>query len=185
MILRTLPDGQRVLIAAQKSGMVWAHDPDRAGKLLWKTQLVDKLALGMITFGGAADEQNAYFGLRSGGIAAVSLKTGDKNWFTPLPGQHAGGPPQGQTAALTAIPGVVFSGGWDGMLRAFAVDNGHEIWETNTTREFDTVNGIKANGGSMASAGPTVVNGTLFVGSGYLFGDAGNRGNVVLAFAPQ
>lgn len=52
MILRTLPDGQRVLVAAQKSGMVWAHDPDENGKLLWKVQLVDKLALGMITFGG-------------------------------------------------------------------------------------------------------------------------------------
>ena len=86
MILRTLPDGHRVLVAPQKSGMVWAHDPDQQGKLLWKAQLVDKLALGMITFGGAADEQNAYFGLRSGGIAAVSLKTGEKKWFTPLPG---------------------------------------------------------------------------------------------------
>src|SRR5579872_6502540 len=49
MILRTLPDGHRVLVAAQKSGMVWAHDPDQQGKLLWKVQLVDKLALGMIT----------------------------------------------------------------------------------------------------------------------------------------
>ena len=84
MILRTLPDGHRVLVAPQKSGMVWAHDPDQQGKLLWKAQLVDKLALGMITFGGAADDQNAYFGLRSGGIAAVSLKTGEKKWFTPL-----------------------------------------------------------------------------------------------------
>jgi polyvinyl alcohol dehydrogenase (cytochrome) len=185
MILRTFPDGHRILIAAQKSGMVWAHDPDKMGKLLWKTQLVDKLALGMITFGGAADEQNAYFGLRSGGIAAVSLKTGDRKWFAPLPGQRAGGPYEGQTAALTAIPGVVFSGGWDGILRAFAADNGREIWEINTTREFKTVNGVKANGGSMASAGPTVVNGMLFVGSGYLFGDGGNRGNVLLAFTPQ
>ena len=183
MILRTLPDGHRVLVAPQKSGMVWAHDPDQQGKLLWKAQLVDKLALGMITFGGAADDQNAYFGLRSGGIAAVSLKTGEKKWFTPLPGQHPGAPNLGQTAALTVIPGVVFSGGWDGVLRALSTDNGREIWEINTARDYKTVNGVKANGGSMASAGPTVVNGTLFVGSGYLFGAAGIAGNALLAFS--
>jgi polyvinyl alcohol dehydrogenase (cytochrome) len=185
MILKTLPDGHRVLIAAQKSGMVWAHDPDQMGKLLWKAQLVDKLALGMITFGGAADDQNAYFGLRSGGIAAVSLKTGQKKWFTPLPGQVANGPYAGQTAAITAIPGVVFSGGWDGVLRALSSDTGKEIWQVNTAQEYKTVNGVKANGGSMASAGPTIVNGTLFVGSGYLFGAAGKPGNVLLAFSPQ
>ncbi|PYU19890.1 MAG: cytochrome C oxidase Cbb3 [Acidobacteria bacterium] len=185
MILRTLPDGHRVLVAAQKSGMVWAHDPDQNGKLLWKVQLVDKLALGMITFGGAADDQNAYFGLRSGGIAAVSLKTGEKKWFTPLPGQVPRGPEQGQTAALTVIPGVVFSGGWDGILRAFSTEDGHQIWEVNTAHDYKTVNSVKANGGSMASAGPTVVGGTLFVGSGYLFGAGGKPGNVLLAFTAQ
>ena len=184
MILRTLPDGHRILVAAQKSGMVWGHDPDQNGKLLWKVQLVDKLALGMITFGGAADDQNAYFGLRSGGIAAVSLKTGEKKWFTPLPGQKPGGPFQGQTAALTVIPGVVFSGAWDGTLRALSTEDGKVIWEINTAHEFKTVNGVKANGGTMASAGPTIVGGTLFVGSGYQFG-TGIPGNVLLAFTPQ
>ena len=185
MILRTLPDGHRVLVAPQKSGMVWAHDPDQQGKLLWKAQLVDKLALGMITFGGAADDRNAYFGLRSGGIAAVSLKTGEKKWFTPLPGQHPGAPNLGQTAALTVIPGVVFSGGWDGILRALSTDDGHQIWEINTAHDYKAVNGVKTNGGSMAAAGPTVVNGTLFVGSGYLFGAAGIAGNALLAFSAR
>ncbi|HZP34598.1 MAG TPA: PQQ-binding-like beta-propeller repeat protein [Candidatus Acidoferrales bacterium] len=184
MILKALPDGHRVLIAAQKSGMVWAHDPDQQGKLLWKVQLVDKLALGMITFGGAADDQNAYFGLRSGGIAAVDLKTGAKKWFTPLPGQKTAGQWEGQTAALTVIPGVVFSGGWDGMLRAFSTTDGKEIWEFNTHRDFQTLNGIKANGGTMASAGPTIVGGMLYVGSGYQFG-TGYPGNVLLAFSAQ
>jgi len=185
MILRTLPDGRRVLVAGQKSGMVWGHDPDEAGKVLWKTQLVDKLALGMITFGGAADDQNAYFGLRSGGVAAISLKTGEKKWFTPLSGQRPGGPPQGQTAALTVIPGVVFSGGWDGILRAFSTEDGRQIWEFNTAHEFSTLNGVKANGGSMAAPGPTIVGGTLFVGSGYLFGGVSTAGNVLLAFSAQ
>jgi polyvinyl alcohol dehydrogenase (cytochrome) len=183
-ILRTLPDGHRLLIAGQKSGMVWAHDPDRKGALVWKAQLVDKLALGMITFGGAADEQNAYFGLRSGGIAAVQLKTGERKWFTPLEGQKPGGQPAGQTAALTAIPGVVFSGGWDGILRALSTDDGRLLWEYKTAQEFKTVNGVAAKGGSMGAPGPTVAGGMLFVGSGYVFG-AGVPGNVLLAFSVQ
>ena len=185
MILRTLPDGHRVLVAGQKSGMVWGHDPDQEGKVLWKTQLVDKLALGMITFGGAADDQNAYFGLRSGGVAAVSLKTGAKEWFTPLPGQRPEGPPEGQTAALTVIPGVVFSGGWDGVLRAFSTENGRQIWEIDTARDYETVNRVKANGGSMAAPGPTIAAGKLFVGSGYMFGGASKAGNVLLMFSAQ
>ncbi len=117
-ILRTLPNGSRILVAGQKSGVVWAHDPDKQGAVVWKIRLVEEDARGVITFGGAADDQNAYFGLSTGGIAAIELTTGEKKWFTPIAraqGQRGGG----QTAALTAIPGVVFSGGKDGMLRAF------------------------------------------------------------------
>ena len=182
-ILRTLPNGHRVLVAGQKSGMVWGHDPDREGTLVWKTPLVQKLALGIISFGGAADEQNAYFGLRTGGVAAVRLDTGERKWFTPIAGPAAPGP-RGETAAITAIPGVVFSGGWDGILRAFSSDDGHLLWEYNTARNFETVNHVPAKGGSMGAPGPTVAGGILFAGSGYIFG-AGMPGNVLLAFSAQ
>jgi polyvinyl alcohol dehydrogenase (cytochrome) len=181
-ILRTLPDGHRILVAGQKSGMVWAHDPDREGSVVWKTQLVKKLALGMITFGGAADEQKSYFGLRSGGVAAVDLMSGEKRWFTPVEGPSAPGP-RGQNAAITAIPGAVFSDGWDGIVRAFSSDDGHLLWSENTAQDYKTVNGVAAHGGSMGAAGPTVADGMLFVGSGYVF-TAGTPGNVLLAFAP-
>jgi polyvinyl alcohol dehydrogenase (cytochrome) len=97
--------------------MVWAHDVDNRGAVVWKAQLVDKLALGMITFGGAADDQHAYFGLRNGGVASVQLATGEKKWSTPED-SHSSIQLHGQTAAVTVIPGVVFSGGWDGMLFA-------------------------------------------------------------------
>ena len=163
--------------------MVWAHDPDHNGALLWKTQLVDKLALGMITFGGAADAQAAYFGLKTSGVAAVDLATGKKKWFTPVEVKDPSGL-FGETAALSEIPGVVFSGGWDGVLRAFSTEDGHPLWEFNTAREFKTVNGVAAKGGSMQGPGPTVAGGMLFVGSGYIFG-AGTPGNVLLAFSPQ
>jgi len=182
-VLRNLPGGHRVLVAGQKSGMVWGHDPDQEGTVLWKTQLVAKLALGMITFGGAADDQSAYFGLRTGGVAAVRLSNGEKQWFTPIEGPTAPGP-RGETAALTAIPGVIFSNSWEGVVRAFSSDNGHLLWEYNTARDFETVNGVKAKGGSMAAPGPAIVDGTVFVGSGYTF-SVGLPGNVLLAFTAQ
>ena len=182
-ILKTLPNGHRILVAGQKSGMVWGHDPDRDGTVVWKAQLVKKLALGMITFGGAADDQNAYFGLRTGGVAAVQIDTGEQKWFTPIP--PAPGPgPKGENAAITAIPGAIFSGGWDGMLRAFSTDDGHLLWEYNMVRDYETVNHVPAKGGSMAAAGPTVAGGMLFVGSGYVFG-AGTPGNALLVFSAQ
>jgi polyvinyl alcohol dehydrogenase (cytochrome) len=141
------------------------------------------MALGEITFGGAADDRRAYFGLRSGGIAAVDLATGMRVWFTPLPGREAAA---GQTAALTLIPGVVFSGGWDGVLRALSSVDGKPLWEFNTKKEFTTVNGVRANGGSMGGPGPTVAAGMVFVGSGCVFGGGSPApGNVLLAFAAE
>jgi len=184
-ILRALPEGHRVLVAGQKSGMVWGHDPDQEGTVLWQAQLVPKLALSMITFGGAADEQSAYFGLKTGGVAAVQLTTGDKRWFTPVEGLPGPGL-RGQNAALTAIPGVIFSGGWDGIVRAFSSDDGHLLWQYNMIRDFQTVNGVTAKGGSMGAPGPTVADGMLFAGSGYLSGAWGGiPGNVLLAFSVQ
>jgi polyvinyl alcohol dehydrogenase (cytochrome) len=183
-ILRTLPDGHMLLIAGQKSGIVWAHDPDRQGAVVWKVQLVEKVSIGTITFGGASDAEKAYFGLRSGGIAALDLKTGEKKWFTPIPVSQAPGLAGGETAALTAIPGVVFSGGQDGVLRAFSTKDGHSLWQYNTIQDFKTVNGVAARGGSMGAPGPTVAGGMLFAGSGYTFG-AGTTGNVLLAFSAQ
>ena len=185
-ILRVLPDGHRVLIAGQKSGMVWAHDPDRKGAVIWKTQIVEKLALGEITFGGAADEENAYFGVRSGGITALQLSSGQKRWSTPLKGDPRSDPRAalGQNAALSVIPGVVFSGSYDGMLRALASNTGKVLWEYNMMVEVKTVNGVSARGGSMGGPGPTVAGGMLFAGTGYVFGARGRPGNALLVFSP-
>ena len=179
-IMRTLPDGRTIVISGQKSGEVFAQDV-RDGALLWKATLVDKLARGEINFGGAADDQRAYFGTRSGGISALDLKTGERKWvatiapFTP-PRQS------GQTAALTVIPGVVFSGGSDGVLRAFATGDGKPVWEYDTLRDFTTANGVAAKGGAMGAPGPTVAGGMIFVGSGYTGLGNGRGGNVLLAF---
>lgn len=51
-----------------------------------------------------------------------------------------------------------------------------------TERNYDTVNKILANGGSLNGAGVTIVDGWLYFTSGYGFN--GMPGNVMLAFGP-
>jgi polyvinyl alcohol dehydrogenase (cytochrome) len=83
---------------------------------------------------------------------------------------------------VTAIPGIVFSGGLDGVLRAYASGDGKIVWETDTMHDFVTVNGVPAHGGSLNGPGPVVVDGMLFANSGYLhLGTV--PGNVLLAFS--
>lgn len=184
-ILKTLPNGHTLLIAGQKSGNVWAHDPDQKGAVVWRTALVNntKEFGGKIVWGGAADDDNAYFGLGPGGIAAVQLRDGERKWFAALEPAPAVSQHAGHEGALTAIPGVVFSGGWDGVLRALAANDGHVVWEYNTVQDFKTVNGVVAKGGSLSVSGPTVAGGMLFAGSGYVGVRNGMPGNVLLAFS--
>jgi polyvinyl alcohol dehydrogenase (cytochrome) len=91
----------------------------------------------------------------------------------------------GLTAGVTVIPGVVFTAGLDGMVRAFYSNSGQPIWEYDSTEEVKTVNGMTAKGGSIGSAGVTVAGGMLFVPSGYTGFQNGQPGNVLLALAPQ
>jgi len=179
-MLVNLPNGRSLLIAGQKSGMVWAHDPDRKGALVWKSDV----SRGQIVFGGAADDQNAYFGFRGGGVVAVQLSDGQEKWFTPIPPQESMSGHPGISAAVTAIPGVVFTPGLDGMLRAFSTFDGRPLWQYDTTQELATTNGVKARGGSIGSAGATVAGGMVLVTSGYTGFQGGQPGNLLLAFAP-
>ncbi len=180
-ILHNLPNGKRVLLAGQKSGIVWAHDPDQQGSVLWKTDVTRKKpdAVGEIVWGGAADEKQVYYGLTSGGVVALDVSTGEKKWLTSF---NESGPHSGSSGAVTAIPGVVFSGGFDGKLRALASEDGKLLWQYDTKGEIQTVNGIRGTGGSLGAAGPAVANGMLYVVSGYIGVVGGQPGNLLLAF---
>ncbi len=189
-ILKTLPGGKRILIAAHKGGGVIAVDPDRKGALVWKADLAERApsAAGQIMWGGAADDRNVYYPLQTGGVAALRLSDGTKAWCTrldPAPAEPGRRPRRGQVAAVTAIPGVVFSGGWDGVLHALSTADGHQLWEYNTAHDYETVNGIPAKGGSLGDPGATIVGGTLYVGSGYIGTGNGMPGNVLLAFTAE
>jgi polyvinyl alcohol dehydrogenase (cytochrome) len=177
--------GRDLLIAGQKSGNVWAHDPDKKGAVVWRTALVSntKEFGGKIIWGGAADRDAGYFGLGPGGIGAVSLKDGERLWFAQVKPNVAAQP--GLDGPLTAIPGVVFSAGWDGVLRALDAKTGNVIWDYNTVHDFETVNGVTAKGGSMGAPGPVVVGNRLFAPSGYVGVKNGLPGNVLLMFSAE
>jgi polyvinyl alcohol dehydrogenase (cytochrome) len=85
---------------------------------------------------------------------------------------------------VTLIPGVLLSGAGDGVIRAVSSRTGQLLWQFDTAQEFTTVNGVAARGGSLASGGPTVANGMVFIGSGYPGFQGGDPGNVLLAFTP-
>ena len=186
-ILRELSAGRTLLIAGQKSGNVWAYDPDKSGAVVWRTALVNntKEFGGKIVWGGASDPQTAYFGLGTGGIGAIDIRNGERKWFTALVPAEGRSAHTGQEGPLTAIPGVVFSGGWDGVVRALSASDGQVIWQFDTLREFQTINGVAAKGGSMGAAGPVAAGGMLFVPSGYIGVRQGLPGNVVLAFSAE
>jgi polyvinyl alcohol dehydrogenase (cytochrome) len=120
----------------------------------------------------------------TGNLQAFDVNTGEKIWSAaPLSCEGRKACKPSHAAAVTAIPGVVFSGTMDGRLRAFSTRDGKTLWEYDTARDFETVNGIKANGGSMSNSGPTVVGGMLFVNSGYSHHGGIIPGNVLLMFS--
>jgi len=85
-----------------------------------------------------------------------------------------------QSAAVSAIPGVVFSGAIDGHLRAYSTTDGSIIWDVDTAQTYETTNGVPARGGSLNVAGPAISGGTIIINSGYV--QNGMPGNALLAF---
>ena len=202
--------GHDLLLAGQKSGVVYALDPDQNGKILWQSRVGKGGTHGGVQWGMASDAANVYVAVadevkqhestagipsgsvgnaafdsaQGGGLTALHLTDGSKAWFAP---SEPCSPPRlgcspAQPAAVSAVPGAVFSGSMDGHIRAFSTEDGHPLWNFDTEQVFPTVNSISAHGGSLDGAGPVIVNGMLYVNSGYpRFG--GMPGNVLLAFA--
>ena len=207
-ILVSLPNGKRALLLGQKSAVVYAIDPDKKGQTLWQARIGEGGTVGGIEWGPASDGRNIYVALsdirfevarkpgsndrtydlnpnKGGGLFAFRVDNGERMWQTPPPGCGDRRPcSPAQSAAITAIPGAVFSGSEDGHLRAFSTANGHIIWDFDTAREFKTVNGVAGHGGAIDVAGPVVAGGMLFSVSGYP-ARGGMGGNVLLAFGVE
>jgi polyvinyl alcohol dehydrogenase (cytochrome) len=203
-ILVALGNGRRALVAGHKSGNVYAVDPDREGARLWETRVGEGGSMGGVQWGSAADGQHVYVALsdlgrimlsytqftdadrsRGGGMFALRLADGGRVWHTP-PTRCDARPrcSPAQSGAVSALEGVAFSGSLDGHLRAYAAGTGQVIWDYDTVRSYETVNGVPGRGGSLDGPGPIIGGGMVFTNSGYTV-DGGIPGNVVLAFGPD
>jgi polyvinyl alcohol dehydrogenase (cytochrome) len=204
-ILVSLPNAKRALLLGQKSAVIYAVDPDQRGEILWQARIGQGGTVGGIEWGSATDGRNVYVALsdigfevdrkpgsndraynldpkKGGGLFAFRVDNGERMWQTPPPGcgdrEHCS---PAQSAAVTAIPGVVWSGAEDGHLRGYSTSDGKIIWDYDTSHEYQTVNGVSGRGGAIDVAGPVVAGGMLFAVSGYP-ARGGLPGNVLLAF---
>ncbi len=194
-ILRTLPGGKRIIVIGQKSGNVWGLDPDNEGKVIWSFKAGKGGALGGIEWGSAADNTAAYIPVsdvltpasEAGGLFALKLTDGQPLWHTAAPKLDCNtgrGCTGAQSAPVSVIPGVVFSGSVDGHMRAYSTRDGSILWDFNTVREYETVNHVPGKGGSIDAAGPAIADGLLVTNSGYALW-RGLPGNVLLAFSAK
>ncbi|HXD73515.1 MAG TPA: PQQ-binding-like beta-propeller repeat protein [Vicinamibacterales bacterium] len=201
-MLVALANGKRALVAGQKSGVVHAIDPDDNGKILWQQRVGVGGTLGGVQWGSSTDGANVYVALSDivrqfipnslgsnadpkagGGLFAFNLQTGQRVWYTPP--APCGTRPRcspAQSAAISSIPGVVFSGSVDGHLRGYSTADGKVIFDYDAMQTFKTVNEVPARGGSFDGPGPAIAGGMMFVSSGYARA-GGIPGNVLLAFS--
>ena len=195
--------GKDVLLAGQKSGDVYALDPDNEGALVWQRRIGPGSVLGGVHWGIAADATQVYVPIadppfvganRRPGVWALNIDDGKDVW------SHAaerGCIPQGRRGAATPWPDcsfryafsaaasvagdVVLAGALDGRAFAFERSSGKVLWEYATKRAFNSVNGVDGHGGAIDSPGMVAVGTQVIVPSGYdMFGQM--PGNVLLVF---
>jgi polyvinyl alcohol dehydrogenase (cytochrome) len=200
-ILVTLPTGKRVLTLGQKSAVVYGLDPDDQGRVLWTQTIGRGGMIGGAEWGSASDGINIYVPLSDltfksrpalgrggldpsvgGGVFAIRVADGERVWSAKPPRCGEDNCSSAQASPASVIPGAVFEGSLDGHLRAYATGDGTVIWDVDTAREFTTVNGVTATGGSIDVGGAAIANGFVLTTSGNpTWG--GKRGNVLLAYA--
>jgi polyvinyl alcohol dehydrogenase (cytochrome) len=195
-ILLTMKNGKDIILAGQKSAQVYGLDPDANGKLIWRVKLGRGGAGGGVEWGMATDHDRLYVAMADAGeggfpsLSALDPAKGATIWKVATPKTDC---PAGRTcriaqsAPVSAIPGLAFSGATDGHLRAYAVGTGAVVWDFDTTAQaYDTVNGVKgAKGGALDATGPTFAHGMMFQHSGYpgVMASAGSGQNVLMAFS--
>jgi polyvinyl alcohol dehydrogenase (cytochrome) len=176
-----------VLGAGQKSGVYWALDPDD-GRVLWATHVGPGGGFGGIQWGSATDGRRIYVAISNsfhipytlapahkitataGSWAALDPVSGAILWQVPASGQDPVNPALAATAPgqVSAANGVVYAGSMSGDMVALSAATGDLLWKF-------------ASGGSVV-CGPSIVQGVVYWGSGYLNFGFGKSNNKLYAF---
>lgn len=198
-IVHTLPSGQKVILAGQKSGVVYALAAED-GRELWRYRSGRGGKLGGIHWGMAIDpHQHRLFvpisdrdsswiinrdteGPARSGVVALDIATGKELWHAPVADgcKNREDCHNGISASLTSSAGLVWAGGLDGILRVLDSATGEPLWTFDTWGPLTAVNGL-AEGGSMDVHGAYVDRDMVFVSSGYGSFDQ-KGGNAFVAF---
>jgi len=148
----------------QKSGIFWALNADD-GNIVWSTPVGPGASLGGIEWGTATDDKRVYVAIANsdhlpytlvpsgrqitwGAWSALDVATGKILWQTadPTPGTIDRG-------SVSVANGVMYAGSNSGQMYALDASTGNILWNF-------------ASGGTVID-GPSIVDGTLFWGSGY------------------
>lgn len=199
-MLITSSEGKDLVIAGQKSGMVYALDPDNKGELVWSRKVGRGGIIGGVHWGLAAIDDAVYVpisdadlmdrvfpGEPNPSITKLDIKTGDIIWQTKVNFDcgDTKGCRNGLSAAVTVIDGAVIAPGLDGVIHAYDTITGQEIWSYDTRRDYQGANGLSGRGGTLDAGGVVVADGLLMTNSGYggIISAGGLEGNVFLVFS--
>lgn len=184
-----------ILVAGRKDGAVFGVDPD-SGKILWNRRIshspdpyIGNLYFGLMaqdgrvfvpTLGTSGPYLADFVSSPDDGLYALDAYTGKTVWAAPVANDcDRGAHCVGLGFAPIGVPGVIFAGAMDGIVRAYDAASGRVVWHFDTARAFTTLNGEVAKGGAVARSGILIADGMVYVNSGY----AGAPGNVLLAFS--
>ena len=187
------------LLVGQKSGDVYALDPDKGGAVVWHNKVGRGGFLGGVHWGMSVNEDSLFVpiadttitgrftGPVSPGIHALDPTSGEVRWYTPSAPDCEGKSPipvcdQGMSAAITSTDQLIFAGSLDGNLNVYDSLSGEILWSFDTFGDFESVSGDTALGGSIESDGPVLYKGHVLINSGYQFG-ARMPGNALMVFS--
>ena len=191
--------GRDYLLVGQKSGDVYALDPDKGGAIVWHNKVGRGGFLGGVHWGMSANSDSLFVpiadttitgrftGPVSPGIHALDPTSGEVRWYTPSVADCDGKSPipicdKGMSAAITSTDQLVFAGSLDGNLNVYDSLSGKILWSFDTFGDFESVSGDTALGGSIESDGPVLYKGYVLINSGYQFG-ARMPGNALMVFS--
>ncbi|MGB1142334.1 MAG: PQQ-binding-like beta-propeller repeat protein, partial [Halioglobus sp.] len=199
-------EGRDIVLAGQKSGRVFALDPDRNGELLWTSKPGGGGKAGGVHFGMAihpghellfvpiSDRDVGVLGDSGEGSArpslhAIDIASGETRWSIDAPGECLdNGDPidgcfRGFSAPVSVAGELLFAPTLDGELRIFNVLTGEQLWQYDTRQEYPAVNGDTATGGAIDLGGAYIGDGDIYLSSGYgLFNQI--PGNAFMVFRP-